>query len=176
MATDSTNVYVGAATVSLGAYVSNAGAGSLTDVGHTKAPVELAPEFENYDVSSERVFGILKSVPIGASYTLKVPMMECTLEHLRVATRQASTQLNNTTSTLAVSDPQEQYHQITCAITDATAGTQTLTLWKCQVASMEPVPFAKGDSQVYNVTFRVLYDDSITTPTTNGYYWKRVNS
>src|SRR6476619_4485060 len=90
MATASTKIQVGAATVSIGAYVTAAGAGTLTDVGHTKSPVTLVPNVQTFDVKSERAFGTIKKVPTDMELKLKVPYLETTAEALRVAMRQPS--------------------------------------------------------------------------------------
>ena len=179
MATNSAHVMVGAATVSIGAYVTNAGPGTLTDVGHLIAPAELGSEFENFDVESERSFGIIKTVPIKAGFTLKIPIMESRPELLRTVLRLVSGQLTGTApnQTLAVVDPVEQYHQIQLVSAGiGTTATRTQTYWKCQALTVEPIQYGKATVQAYNATFRILRDDSITTPTTNGLYFKQVDS
>lgn len=159
------NVLVGAATVSIGDWVTNAGGGSLTDVGHTKSAVTLAPTFEHVEITSERATGTLKMIPINGGYALKVPMLESTILHWEIATKQATGSATGTPpdETLQVGAMQEKYHQI--QITGipgvGTTGARTITLWRCVVESVSEIAFAKGAEQMLEVTFRVLFDDSI---------------
>ena len=166
MATDSTKILVGAGTAYIGDYVAAAGAATLVDVGHTHKPVSYAPEFKNYDVESERAFGVIKSSPVDAMIKVTVPMMETTAQNLRIAMRQPSANISGSApnNTILVGDPKEQYHQI--KISGPGPGTnkaRDIFFWKCQVESMKEVGIAKGDVQVYDVVFRVLYDDSVAT-------------
>jgi len=166
MATNTANVKIGAAAVSIGAYVTAGGAGSLTDVGHTKSGTTLAPSFNDYDSKSEQAFGTLKKVPQDGSIKLKVHMMEATLELLRVAMRQAAANLTGTPPnlTLRVGPFIEQYHQIQVAVPGVgTTQARTLTLWRGSVESVAEIPYAKGAEQAYEVTFDCLWDDSIGT-------------
>ena len=168
MATDSNKVLVGAAVVSVGAYVTAAGAGTLTDVGHTKSPVTLAPNVQVFDVKSERAFGTIKKVPLDMELKLKIPYLECTAEALRTAMRQPSGNVSGSgvNLTVRVGDPKEQYHQIQIVGPGPSGGTaaatRTITFWKCIVDSVAEIPFAKGDSSVYEVVFAILYDDSVS--------------
>ena len=106
MATDATKIIVGAGTFSIGDYTSSGGAGSLTDVGHVKSPFELGSSYENFDVTTERATGIVKTVPLNDSYTLKVYMHEATGEHMRIILGQPSARLSGTSpdDTLLVGD------------------------------------------------------------------------
>src|SRR5881628_3615139 len=114
MATDATKILVGAGVVSIGDYVSGGGAGTLVDVGHTKAPITIAPAFTDYLVKSERAIGIIKQVPTDLVVTIKVDMMEGTLDHWLIAFRQPSANLSGTlpNMTLRVGIPVEVYHQV----------------------------------------------------------------
>lgn len=166
MATDSSKIMVGAGVVSIGAYVTAGGAGTLTDVGHTKEPVVMAAGYTDFDVTSERAFGVLKKVPQDMAITIRVPMLEVIPENLRVAMRQPAANLTGTTpnETLLVGDPQEQYHQVeVVGPSPGTSGLRTITLWKMIVMELAEVPFAKGDTQVFNVTMMAMYDDSLAT-------------
>ncbi len=173
MAVSTANILVGAATVSIGDYVTAGGAGTLTDVGHTNGPVTLAPTFSDFEVKSERAFGTLKRIPLDATYKLKIPLMEATLEHMRIVNRQAAAQLTGTppNEILALSDPQEQYQQISIVGPGlGTTSLRTITLWRCIVAELGEIQFAKGEKVVFDVTFDVLYDDSVAAPLTKGFY------
>ena len=179
MATNSNYVCVQTAVVSIGAWVANAGATTLTDVGHTSGPVELGSEFENFDVESDRTPGIIKTVPIKAGFTLKIPMLEVTAELLRTAMRLATGQVSGTgdNKTVAVSDPAEQYHRVQLVTQGVgTTRVRTITAWKCQVLSVDPIQYGKAVAQSYVATLRMLRDDSITAPTTDGYFYKQVDA
>lgn len=166
MTTSTANIMVGAATVSESAYVTAGGAGSFTDLGHTKTPVTLAISFEDYEVKSERAFGTLKKVPQTAKVALKIPMTEAVLENYRIVTRQPAANLTGTPPdmTLLVGDQLEQYHQMKLDIPGVgTTGARTMTLWKCIIESLAELPFAKGLEQLLEMTMDVLYDDSVAT-------------
>lgn len=181
MAVNSANVLLGAATVSIGPWVTAGAAGTLVDVGHLAAKVELGLERENVDVESENSFGIVMTRPLRQSFTLKVSMLEGTAENLRQALSLPAANKTGTTPnfTLGVVDPANQYYQIGVVAPGLGSNSlQTITLWKCFVSGMEAIGFAKGEPQVYVVTFRVLRDDSIASgeQATKGLYWRRVDS
>jgi len=166
MATDTTQIHIGAATVSVGAWVTAGGAGSLTDVGHMKGPATLTPSFEDYEIKSERAFGTLKREPQDAKLSLALDLQETTGEHMRIAFRQPAANLTGTSpdKTLRIGDMAEQYHQITLVATGpGTTNVRTLTLWRGFVESTGAIPYAKGEEQHYPVTFDILYDDSVTS-------------
>lgn len=164
MATDTNNVFAGAAVLSVGDYVTAGGAGSLTDVGHMKGPVSLTPAFEDYEIKSERAFGTLKRIPLSGSLKLAADLSEVTAEHLRIAFRQPAANKAGTSPDLRVliGDFTEQYHQISCVVTgDGSTGVRTITLWKGFVESLGAIPFAKGEEQHLPITFDCMYDDSV---------------
>lgn len=166
MATNTNNICIGAATVSVGAYVSAGGAGTLTDVGHTKEAVTLTPAFEDYSVTSERAFGVLKKIPIGGSFKLTVPIIEATMENYRVAFRQASGSTTGTAPniTLRVGDFAQNYHQVSIVSAGVgSTGTRTITIWRAIVENLEAIPYGKTGEQMLKVTFDCLYDDTLAT-------------
>lgn len=166
MAVTTASIMVGAATVSESDWVPAAGAGSFTDLGHTKTPVTIAISYEDYEVRSERAFGTLKKVPQTAKVALKIPLTESILENWRIATRQVAGSLTGTPPdmTLLVGDQNEQYHQMKVEVPGVgTTGARVLTLWRCIVESLAELPFAKGLEQLLEMTMDVLYDDSVAT-------------
>ncbi len=176
MATDATKIMVGAGTFSIGAYVTAGGAGSLTDVGHIATPFELGVAMENFDVQTERAIGVVLTEPINDDYTLKVAFHESDPEWKRVALGQPAANLTGTApdETLRIGDRQAQYHQATLAVPGiGTTAARTLTFWKLQSIGMEPVQYGKAVTQMYNVTFRILRDDSVTTADK---YYKQVDA
>ena len=138
----------------------------MTDVGHTKEAVTLTPAFEDYSVTSERAFGVLKKIPIGGSFKLTVAMIEATIENFRVALRQpvANTSGTGANLTLRVGDFAQQYHQVTIVTNGlGTGATRTITVWRAIVENLEAIPYGKTGEQMLKVTFDCLYDDTVTT-------------
>jgi hypothetical protein len=168
LATNTGNIAIGVATVSVGAYVTAGGAGSLTDVGHTKGPTTLTVTGNDYAVATEQSFGTIRKVPISATVKVKVMMDEATLDNLRTAFRQASSQLTGSApnKTLLVGNITEQYHQVQI-VTKGTGGTtqatRTITIWRAITETVAEIAFGKGNEQTFEVTFDCLYDDSVAT-------------
>ena len=166
MATNTANVLVGVGVISISPYVTAAGAGTFVDMGHLKTPGSIQITYEDYEVKSERAFGTIKKVPQTAKVMLKVPAMEATGEFWRTATRQPAANLAGTPPnlTLLVGDQAEQYHQLQIvAVGVGTTGVRTFLLWRCIVETLAEIPFAKGGEQMLEMTFDVLYDDSVST-------------
>jgi hypothetical protein len=168
LATNTGNIAIGLATVSIGAYVAAGGAGSLTDVGHTKGPTTLTVNGKDYAIETEQSFGAIRKIPIGASVKLKVFMDEATLASYRIAFRQAAAQLTGTApnATLLVGVITEQYHQIqvvTKGTGSTTPATRTITVWRGIVESVDEIPFGKAGEQTLAVTIDCMYDDSVAT-------------
>jgi len=166
MATDTTQIHIGAATVSVGAWVTAGGAGSLTDVGHMKAQATLTPSFTDYEIKSERSFGTLKREPQDMKLTLALDLQETTAEHMRIAFRQPAANKSGTSPdfTLRIGDPAEQYHQISLVANGpGTSGVRTQTYWRAFVESLGAIPYGKGEEQHLPITFDILYDDSVTS-------------
>lgn len=176
MATTAGNVLMGACTVYLGDYSTGTGTSGTADVGHTNGPVEWNPAFTNAEVNSERQMGPIKMAPTGSKYTVKVPMLETTLDFVRVATRQAAAQLTTTTLTtgtvekLLLGNPTEQYHRLVLTGPGPTVNgistTRNTRFWKAMVESVGPLVAGKAVPTVAEITFAVMADDSqVTTGT-----------
>lgn len=167
--TVTTNIAIGAATVTVGTYAAaGAGGGSMTDVGHTKGPTTLNVQYEDYEISSEQSFGALRKIPQNAAVKLKVLMSESVMNNIRTALRQPTANVSGTepNRTLLVGAPAEQYHQIVVATRGTggtTVATRTMTFWKCIVESLGEVQYTKSGEQVFEVVFHVMYDDSVAT-------------
>lgn len=176
MATSTANTLIGAGTVSIGDWVTAGGAGSLTDVGHTNAPIDVTHAFEDHETKSERAKGTIKRTPMDMTVTVKVPMLEATLEHWRILSRQAAANLTGTPPdlTLRVGQPVAQYHQMTIVGPGLGSGSvRTVTLWRAIVMEVGPIQFAKGGDMVFDVTFGILEDDTLGTADT---FYKVVDS
>jgi hypothetical protein len=177
----STNILIGPATFSIGDYPAAGNppvnTPSYVDVGHTKGPTEYAPNFSDYEVKSEQAYGVVKKVPLEAAFTVKVPILEATVTHLRYAFRNPSTQVTGTPPnvTFAITKPSEQYHSIRLAGPGlGTNKIRTVYFWKCIVTEVAPISVAKADTQSFQITFTVLYDDSVSTA--NGEFAKSIDS
>ena len=166
MAQDTTKIVVGRALVYISDYVTAGGAGTFVEVGHTNAPSTLTAAFDNFDVETEQALGIVKTVPIRSNFSLRVPMLEVTVSRIGKALRQPVANVTGTTPnfSLAVGDAVEIYHQLKLeSYGHGTTAVRTVTLWKCQAATIADIPFAKAGTQLLDVTFRVIKDDSVAT-------------
>jgi hypothetical protein len=164
-------IALGGATVSLGPWVANNGATTMTDVGHTKAATELNVAYEDYPIESEQSFGPLRKSPISATVKVKIPMLHSDGENMRIALRQTSSQLSGSvgTQTLLVGVITEQYHRVTVqakgvASSASTAfSTRLVTIYRGIVDGLDAIPYGKRAEQAFVVSLHCLYDDSMTT-------------
>jgi hypothetical protein len=172
MATDSTLLQIGPAIVSVGAYVTAGGAGTLVDAGHTSEPVEIPYALETIDRTSERSLGVIATKITGQVISINIPTLECKPEHVRIFMAQPAANL--TGGTLEVGDAVTQYHQIQLVQNEDVAApytSLTITLWRCQLAEFQPLRFGKGEWTILRGVFRVLRDDSVAAA---GKYMKAV--
>jgi hypothetical protein len=182
MAIDINKIAVGSAVVSIGDWVTNAGAGSLTDVGATKGGVTLTPSYEHFKLTTDQTFGPHRSKAHSGEWQCKIPMLEADLPKLRRVLRQVSGNLTGTTPnhTLAVDGASEQYLQVQIvtvgiAGSGGTYGTRTITLWRCAIESIDEIAFRKDGEQMVTITLLVCEDASIAAAG-NGRYFKIVDS
>jgi len=179
---DAAKILAGGAQVQVGAWIAAGAAGTLKTFGHTMSPAELGFSFEDFDVETEQSIGRVKTIPVAASYTLKLDIAQNDPEAMLIATRMASTQLTgiNGAQILAFIDPTEIYYQVALVGPGYgnTAHTDTYTFWRCQVSSIDNIPFGKKAVQHIGMTFKVLRDDSITGTftLTKGLYGVRIQS
>lgn len=182
------NIVVGRADVSIGPWVTNAGAGTLVALGHTSdAGVSLEPGAEGYEVASEQEQGILARVPTILKPVLKFTMMEVLLENYRIAWNQLAAQKTGTTPNfiLAIDEPQEAYWQVVfttkpirtaLAATGPNPGTRTVTAWRAVISGLDAILFQKASPQLLPVSMTLCFDESVSTPLTNGRYFKIVDT
>lgn len=170
MAIDVKNIAIGGAVLSIGDWVTAAGAGSLTDVGLLKDGSELTFETENYEVESDSAQGMLAAVPIKTSVKIKAVLQEATLDNLRRVLNQVTGNLSGTApnKTLLVGERSEQYHQLSIVSkgpkgSGLTSATRTITGWKGVVKIADAIAFKKGAEQTYGVEITLLYDPSVST-------------
>jgi len=176
-AKDATLILAGGAEVKIGAWVTAGGAGSLKTFGHTLAPAELGMAFEDFEIETEQSVGRVKSIPVSAQYTIKCDVAQNETDAMLIAMRMASAQLTGTGNiNLAIVDPSEIYYQVALVGKGygTTASTDTYTFWRCQVGTVDNIPFGKRAVQHLGITFKILRDDSVTATTTKGLYGVRV--
>lgn len=169
MAQTAANILIGAATVYLDTYESaGSEASPATEVGHTNGPTTFSPTFQDYEVKSEQALATIKRVPIDFGMTVKVPIIEATLEHMQKILRQPSANLTGdgsaTPKVLLIDSPTEVYYQVKLAGPGlGNAGTREVVLWRCIVTELAEIQLAKSQEQVLMVTLQALYDDTVST-------------
>lgn len=170
MAVDIKKMAIGAATLSIGDWVTTGGAGSLTDVGATQEGSMLAEATEFFDVEIEQAQGIVRSVPTKRTPTIKAKLVEADLDKLQRLLHQPTTNLTGTSPnrTLLVGEAQEAYHQIQIVSkgiqgSSGVAGTRTITVWRAVVKNIGETAYAKGGLQTRDVEIAILEDLSVTT-------------
>lgn len=166
MATTTANIKVGAATISWSAYVTAGGAGTFTDWGHHKG-CSLTIGHEVYNVTSERSYGILKQFPQDMSVLLKLQLTETTLKTHQQATRQPDASHTGTTPNfvLALNQGVEIYYQLKAVVPGlGTNSLRTIILWRCCIEDIGDITYAKGGEQIIPMTWRAMFDDSVSTP------------
>lgn len=166
MAQDVTKIMVGAGVLSLGDYVTAGGAGSLSDAGFTLDDFQLTSNQENFDVEVEQTTGTVLTSKVKTEFTLKCTFAQAEAELLRVLLAQPSGNKSGTGAnlTLRVGNAATQYHQATLVVPGpGTTGVRTLTFWKLQILTSDPIPFGKKVVQKYGATFRLLYDSTVST-------------
>jgi len=168
-------ILAGGATVSIAPYAAAAGTFTGTSFGHTLTPTELAFNFEDFDVETEQSIGRVKTIPVTASYTLKVSLAQNDAQAMLMATRQSTAaylvETGTATANLAFNDPVEVYYQLKLVGKGyGTTTVDTYRFWRCQVSQVEPISFGKKSVQSLGITFKITRDDSVTTYTTSGYY------
>jgi len=183
---DTTQILAGGAEVKIGVYAANGvdnGAANKT-FGHTLSPTELGFAFEDFEVETEQSIGKVITVPVAASYTLKFDIAQNDPEAMLIATRMTSGQLTGAAlgaKTLAFTDPSAIYYQVALVGPGygSTSHTDTYTFWRCQVTSIDNIPFGKRAVQHLAVTMKVLRDDSAGAGTgylTKGFYGVRIQT
>lgn len=178
MATETKNLCNGPATLSLSPYVAAGGGGSFADVGHTSGPTLLTMTMTNHKTKSERAYGAVSSRLADYDLTLQIPMLEVTTARWAQAIRQPAGNVSGTlpASVFLVGAPENShtnglvlgYLQIKLEsegplVGTSPAGTRTILAWKCAPASVGSVSFGKEVDQMFDVTFDVLWDDSVST-------------
>jgi hypothetical protein len=167
-------ILAGGATLSIAPYASAAGAFTGTSFGHTLSPTTLGFAFEDFDVETEQSIGRVKSVPVMANYTIKATLAQNDAQAMLMAIREPAAYLAETgtaTANLAFVDPQEIYYQLKLVgVGYGTTKVDTYRFWRCQVATVGDISFAKKGVQALDITFKITRDDTVTTFTTSGYY------
>ena len=164
MATNNNNVLVGAGVLSLGVYQPAGGAATLVDAGHSRN-LALAVAHENFDVKTDRAYGLIKKIPIETSYRITGILDESTPENWRLLLRLATGNLTGTppNQTLDLGDPKEVYYQTKLDIPGiGTNKTRAIVFYKGFSDLSGDIPFQKAAVQNLPFTIDCLYDDSVT--------------
>ena len=160
------NVQVGYALAYYSAYVTAGGSGSFTEFGYTSDPLEIAPQYETFDVNAEQASAPIKSIPLATAYTVKVPAMESTPAITAIAFRQPQSNISGTGANLTVlfGRAQEIYYQLKVeGPGPGTNSLRTYLFWKAAAQELGPVQIGKGVVQKRDITFRCLEDASVST-------------
>lgn len=169
MAQNSANILIGNALVYIDDYVAaGSEVGSPTEVGHTKAATTFTPAFTDYEIKSEQAFSTIKRVPTDFSATVKIPVMEVTLETMLKALRQPSGNISGDGSAsdkvLRVGVPQEVYYQVRISGPGlGDGGTRDIFIWKGIVTEVDELGVGKDQEQLLAMTIQAVYDDSVGT-------------
>lgn len=169
MAQNADNILIGAANIYIDDYVAaGSPVASPTEVGHTRGPVTVTPAFTDYEIKSEQAASTIRRFPTDFTVTVKVPMIEATLDHWREALRQPSGNLtgdgSSTDKVLLVGLAQEQYHQVKILGPGlGSAGTREIWIWKGIVTEVPEYSITRESEQLLNVSILAAYDDSVAT-------------
>src|SRR3972149_12002430 len=168
MAVSDSSVLVGVGVLTIGTYTASGGAGgTMTDVGHIRS-LAVANSRENFDVETDRAFGIIKRVPIKMSQQITAMLDESRLENFRIAFAQPAANLSGTgttqNGTLLIGQPAEQYHQAPIVgVGVGSTASRTWTFWKCAAVLNGEIPFQKAAVQNIPLSLEVLYDSTLST-------------
>lgn len=184
MATSIGNTLIGAATVSLAAWVTAAGAGTFVDIGHHEAAVEITWKTERAKFSAERLPGVARSYPHTHGADIKIKFKEMTIAdatnalNMMNALGLATTAKSGAAPNLTMFDdgPIERYQQM--KITGpgvGTTGVRTYTFWRCAADGPPTIAITKTDYQSMEVTFEALCDESVAAGV-NGQFFKVVDA
>lgn len=166
MAASGAKVIRGAATVSIGPWVTAKGAGSLVDMGYIGGPVTVQPKVEYHKVDVQQHLAPIHAWPTARSVEIKVPMSEADADKLRIVAMQPAANFTGTPPAitgLIDADAVEQYYQIV-VVTKGTGatGVRTLSFWRCVCTGVDAIPFKKDGAQMYSATFEAMYEETGT--------------
>jgi len=164
------NFSIGPAVVKVGPYETAGGAGTATDRGYTKNPATVQVTLNDYEIKTEQAYGTLRKVPIDGQVKVKATLSEATLTNIKDILRQPTGNLTGTepNATLLVGAFGEIYHQVVFVGKGARAtatgadATRTWTFHRCIVESIGEFSVGKGGEMVAEVTWDVLYDETIS--------------
>ena len=152
MATNASNIVIGAATITIGG----------TDVGHTIDGVTIrhAPEF--VDVESDQSAGIVRKGRQIERMYVSTTLLEVTLENLRKAMMFPTANLQGgTLLTLGYNDScWTDEHQIVITGPGPSCGTRTFTLTKCVSMAESEYQMQRTQEVRFAVEFECLKDSN----------------
>lgn len=166
---DVSKTLVGAiGTLSIGPWVAAGGAGTLVDMGFTVEGQDVTDQIEHFDLEIDQAQGIVRSIPIKKSVSLKVALAEADLAKLQTILGQPAGNMSGTAPavSLEVGSEAERYFQVqfTSPGPPSAGGakvTRTWTMWRCSL-KRDAMPLKKNGITKVGVTITVLEDLSIT--------------
>jgi len=175
MAVDVNKITYGAGVLSLGAWVTAGGAGTLTDVGATVDGVEIQLDgAEDLEIEIDQAITPVKAVAMKAVKSLTCTIAEMGLPLLQQLLRQVAGNLTGAdpNRSLIIDLPQSgdaymlQATFVTRGIQGATGvyASRTYTFWKCK-PKIEAIPHKKNEIQKYKLTLAIWQDTSIAPAT-----------
>lgn len=163
MATDSGNIVVGAATVSIGG----------TDVGYTQGGVQISHSPTFVEVEADQKVGIAKIARSIERMYLRFTMLEVTLANLRTALMYPSSNLVSGGSKLYLGYNDACWVDEKAIVIVGKApdcGTRTWTFSRCILKGEREISMTRDNPAMLAVEFEVLKDD------TTGYFGDATDS
>ena len=136
--------------------------GSGTDIGALVGGVTVADAKEFKEISGDCFLGPVIIALVGKKMTVKCSMEESSLENLRIALGQASTQLVTTTLSIGA-DATTQYLTLYINGDAVSGGTRKYTFYKCVFTGTGSHAYKKGEAALVEAEFTVLEDTSKST-------------
>jgi|SRR3972149_4504034 len=154
--------------ISIGAYVTAKGAGTLVDVGITEGGLEIDWGEDSLDIYADRHLGALSQEPIKRTATLKFVMKEVTPAnalHIFGAVAGDSTGTPPNLTVEPGADNPAQYKQIQ-AVGHGQGSTKvrTYTFWRARRTGAVKLPQKKNEEQKWEVTYQLLQEITGAVP------------
>ena len=167
MADSVLNVLQGGAVVSLGAWVTAGGAGTLTDVGIIQGGLKFDDKRTYHKIEYDHHLGELKANCTKRTAQIKFKVGEMSLRNLALSLDGlgmlgTSTSPNNS----ILHNPDAVATELQCQFTAPGLGTnklRTFTAWKGVVTAHSPIDFSKTVEQSTEFTIDLLQDLTVVT-------------
>ena len=152
MATNSNNIIVGAASLSIGG----------VDVGFTTGGVTLRKSTEFLDVEGDQNAGVIRKEPTMEKMFVNTTMLEATLTNIRKAMNEPVANATSGSSLdFGSASPTSQEAQLVITGKAPEAGTRTYTFYRAiAVEDVEHMAGARDQASVVPVGFELLKDEN----------------